>query len=222
MGTPVEPVPRPTHRAWDSGTVDEKAGQDAGHLTGHAHVPALKELAAQVLARAATRDSARDAHRDKPRNNCPTAPEIERAAGQSPLFAADAQWREYFEERAAIREHDGRMSRASAAALALDDCIARWRALNPLSESGDGACVHCGESAPDTPVLARGGHAWTPWECWAPMNAACTEVARTAVMTVIGFPRDFDTRQETSAFRGANRPEEGGWPRSGTEPHGIK
>jgi hypothetical protein len=45
-------------------------------------------------------------------------------------------WRDYFEERAAIREHDGGMSRADAEAGALADCVARWRALNPLPASG--------------------------------------------------------------------------------------
>jgi hypothetical protein len=97
-----------------------------------------------------------------------------------------AWWRELYEERAAIREHDGGMSRADAEAGALADCVARWRALNPLSASGDGACVQCGKARPDTPVLARGGHAWLHRECWAPMNAARNEVAFAAVRALLG------------------------------------
>lgn len=74
-------------------------------------------------------------------------------------------WRHHYEERAAIREHDGGLSRADAEAGALADCVARWRVLNPLPASDDRACVHCGEARPDTPVLAPGGHAWLHREC---------------------------------------------------------
>jgi hypothetical protein len=97
-----------------------------------------------------------------------------------------AGWRDYFEERAAIREHDGGLSRADAEAGALADGVARWRALNPLPASGDEACAHCGKARPDTPVLARGGHAWLHRECWAPMNAARNEMAFAAVRALLG------------------------------------
>jgi hypothetical protein len=100
-----------------------------------------------------------------------------------------SDWRDYFEERAAIREHDGGLSRTDADAGALADCVARWRALNPLPASGDGACVHCGRAGADTPVLARGGHAWLHRECWAPMNAERNQLARRAVEEVLGLPR---------------------------------
>lgn len=95
-------------------------------------------------------------------------------------------WRDYFEERAAIREHDGGMSRADAEAGAMADCVARWRALNPLPASGDGVCVQCGKTGPDTPVLARGGHAWLHRECWGPMNASRNEMAFAAVRALLG------------------------------------
>jgi hypothetical protein len=97
-----------------------------------------------------------------------------------------AWWCELYEERAAIREHDGDMPRADAEAGALADCVARWRALNPLPASGDGACVQCGGVGPDTPVLARDGHAWLHRECWAPMNAARNETAFAAVRALLG------------------------------------
>jgi hypothetical protein len=97
-------------------------------------------------------------------------------------------WRGYFEERAAIREHDGGMSRADAEAGALADCVARWRALNPLPPSDDGACVQCGEARPDTPVLARGGHAWLHRQCWGAMNAARQREAEAAVRALLAEP----------------------------------
>lgn len=95
-------------------------------------------------------------------------------------------WRDYFEERAAIREYDGRMSRADAEAGAIADCVARWRALNPPPASGDGACVQCGKTGPDTPVLARDGHAWLHRECWGPMNTSRNERAFAAVRALLG------------------------------------
>ena len=95
-------------------------------------------------------------------------------------------WRDYFEERAAIREHDGGMSRPDAEADAMADCVARWRALNPLPASDDRACIQCGKTGPDTPVLARGGHAWLHRECWVPMNAARNETAFAAVRVLLG------------------------------------
>lgn len=100
-----------------------------------------------------------------------------------PVLQCD--WREYFEERAAIREHDGGMSRADAEVGALADCVARWRALNPLPASTDSACIHCGKARPDTPVLACGGHAWLHRACWAPLNAAQNEAARKAVLAAL-------------------------------------
>lgn len=82
------------------------------------------------------------------------------------------RWREYFEERAAIRQYDGGLSRVEAEAAALLDMAARWRGENPLPASDRAACYHCGRSAPCTPVLAgsQGEHAWLHRECWAPMN----------------------------------------------------
>ncbi|MEQ1707793.1 MAG: hypothetical protein ABL864_05630 [Terricaulis sp.] len=101
---------------------------------------------------------------------------------------SQSDWRDYFEERAAIREHDGGLSRADAEAGALADCVARWRALNPLPASGDDACAHCGGAAPCTPVLAPGGHAWLHRECVYPMNRALDAAARAAVLAALESP----------------------------------
>ena len=94
-------------------------------------------------------------------------------------------WRYHFEERAAIREYDGGLSRPEAEAGAFADCVARWRALNPLPASESRTCVHCRRDYADTPVLARGGHAWLHGSCWEPMNAARDEVARQAVTALL-------------------------------------
>jgi hypothetical protein len=94
-------------------------------------------------------------------------------------------WRHCFEERAAIREHDGGIPRAEAEAGAMADCVARWRALNPLPASGNGTCIHCGMPQPDTPVLACGGHAWLHKGCWLAMDAARQCEAETAIRAAL-------------------------------------
>lgn len=101
----------------------------------------------------------------------------------SPVLNFD--WRELFEERAAIREHDGGLSRADAEAGALFDLAQRWRAMHPLPASLGATCVHCGEPEPCTPMLARGGHAWLHRACWAPMDNARRLQAEAAIRALL-------------------------------------
>jgi hypothetical protein len=96
------------------------------------------------------------------------------------------RWRDLFEERAAIREHDGGLSRGAAEAGALGDLAQLWRSENPLPVSGAAACAHCGKRGADTPVLARGGHAWLHKPCWGPMNEARQQEALAAVQALLG------------------------------------
>lgn len=150
-------------------------------------VPDVKTLATQVLERIEGRNGARNAERNTTvAGRCIGNEGAQHLAEHGRTARDCAGWRNYFEERAAIREHDGGMSRIDAEAGALADCVARWRALNPFPASGDGACVQCGKARPDTPVLARGGHAWLHRECWAPMNAARNAMAFAAVRALLG------------------------------------
>lgn len=173
MGTPLETVPRPTTRNAGRGTVDERSGQGAGQVPGQAGPSTLKELAAKVLARTDSRDIARDVNRDTVRKACPTAPELPRRAGQSPAFVSDTRWRDYFEERAAMRENGDGISRAEAESAALHDCAQRWRAENPLAPAPQSSCARCGravKAADAMPVLAAGGHAWLHADCYPAMR----------------------------------------------------
>ncbi len=95
------------------------------------------------------------------------------------------RWRDVFEERAAIRQHDGGMNCADAEAGALADLAQRWRSETPLPASGAAACAHCGKRGADTPVLARGGHAWLHKACWGPMNEARQQEALAAVQALL-------------------------------------
>lgn len=168
--------PEPAGR--DSGTASTEAGQSAGQNAGRLRAPSLKELATQVLARAGERDRPRDTVRD---SASVRRPAVAGNSGQS----EDLRWRHDFEERAAIREHDGGMSRADAEAAALLDCAALWRSRNPLPPTGpNDPCCHCDlpMTVEDrTPVLAAGGHAWLHRHCWAPMNEARQQEALVAV-----------------------------------------
>jgi hypothetical protein len=87
---------------------------------------------------------------------------------------ADAQdWRDWYEERAAIAEHDRDLPRAEAKALAYERCVVQWMNLNPPPENGPECCVQCGNPMDDLAALpfltGAGGHVWmhsgchTPW-----------------------------------------------------------
>lgn len=64
-------------------------------------------------------------------------------------------WREYFEERAAIAEHDGKLPRHRAEGAAWESTIAEWCRRNPPRLT-PGLCAACGAS------LDLTGHGWRP------------------------------------------------------------
>ena len=83
-------------------------------------------------------------------------------------------WRAFFDERAAIREHDGELPRRDAERLALNDCIDWWLTQHPPEPTDDGdGCVHCGNVLGDdgVPVLARNSHTWLHSACHPPWLA---------------------------------------------------
>jgi len=111
------------------------------------------------------------------------------AAGEELPWSERAEaerWRDAFEEKAAIREHDGGLPRAEAEAAALLDMAARWRSENPLPASDRAACYHCGRPAPCTPVLSDNGHIWLHEQCWVPMNEKRQNEALAAVRALLG------------------------------------
>jgi hypothetical protein len=94
-----------------------------------------------------------------------------------------ADWQAYFEERAAIREFDGRLPRVGAERLAFDDTVAHWLSAHPTSASDVEQCAHCGYRTRGEllPVLASGGHVWVHNKCWSDWYAARTREAVAAV-----------------------------------------
>lgn len=185
--TPAESVARCNTLGAQHATPAQRAQHHAQQGAQRSPAPDMKTLATQALERIEGRKSACNTERNTAvAGRCIGSEGAQHPAEHERTARDCAGWRDYFEERAAIREHDGGMSRADAEAGALADCVARWRALNPLPASRDGACVQCGKARPDTPVLARGGHAWLHRECWAPMNAARNAMAFAAVRALLG------------------------------------
>ncbi len=185
--TPAESVARCNTLGAQHATPAQRAQHPAQQDAQRSPAPDVKTLATQALERIERRNGARNTERNTAVAGCCIGNDGAQHPAEHERTARErAGWCDYFEERAAIREHDGGMSRADAEAGALADCVARWRALNPLPASGDGACVQCGKARPDTPVLARGGPAWLHRECWAPMNAARNEMALAAVRALLG------------------------------------
>ena len=77
-------------------------------------------------------------------------------------------WRLYFEERAAVAEFDGGLSRDEAEAQAFEGCIVDWLNWNP-APSAPGHCALCGGDESDVPAVpfgTRETHTWPHRQCW--------------------------------------------------------
>ncbi len=95
-------------------------------------------------------------------------------------------WRAFFDERAGIAEHDGRLSRIDAEQQAYECCISEWLWRNPPPASGPERCAHCGEPLGEPgrdhlPFLTGdGGHTWLHSGChgvWTAQRRAEAVVA---------------------------------------------
>lgn len=79
-------------------------------------------------------------------------------------------WRAFFDERAAMAEFDGGLTRDQAEAQAFRYCVMQWLNRNP-SSSVAGRCASCGQAeAKHAMVLPYGtdpgAHTWLHAECW--------------------------------------------------------
>ncbi len=85
-------------------------------------------------------------------------------------------WRVFFEERAAIAEFAGELSRIDSEAQAFECCIVEWLNRNPeLSEAG--SCAWCRGPDDDGHVVVPfghepQGHTWLHTGCWSPWSHA--------------------------------------------------
>ena len=110
-------------------------------------------------------------------------------------------WKVFFDERAAIREHDGRTPRQEAERLALEELIEHWRALNPMPASApEIGCIQCRTGAGGADLLphvaAGKGHTWIHQHCWRAFDEARRQEARAALEKMIPDLRTRDPLEE--------------------------
>ena len=81
-------------------------------------------------------------------------------------------WRDFYDERAAIAQFDGGLSRPDAEAQAWECCLSSWLNTNPSPETSDGVCAQCGGHLGDFNCIpiARpdAGATWLHAPCHAP------------------------------------------------------
>lgn len=81
-------------------------------------------------------------------------------------------WLDFYDERAAILEHEIGLPRRRAEQEALEHCISRWLASNPPKIPSDYCCVSCGRATtPSDMALALFDgehHAWIHPRCHVP------------------------------------------------------
>jgi hypothetical protein len=85
-------------------------------------------------------------------------------------------WQAYFDERAAIAEFDGGLSRPEAEKRAVEHCISEWLYQHPMSSDAKDGCLACGETDRPSdgllPVGLGGGQVW--------LHRGCSSAWRTA------------------------------------------
>jgi hypothetical protein len=74
-------------------------------------------------------------------------------------------WQAHYDERAAIAEFDGGLSRQEAEAVALDFCVGEWLSRDPVDSDADDGCLVCNESDRANDILLAvglggAGQAW--------------------------------------------------------------
>ena len=96
-------------------------------------------------------------------------------------------WRDHFEERAAIIVHDGELPRPEAERQALEATIIHWMNLSPPPILDDDHCAQCGKPVgridnDSVPFLAGGdGHVWLHHGCHAAWMASRRREATEAI-----------------------------------------
>lgn len=99
-------------------------------------------------------------------------------------------WRNFFEERAAIAEFDDGLPRDQAEARAFACCVSEWLNRNPV-RSPPGRCHGCGQAEHgEDPLLPFGtettGHAWLHSRCWPNWHAS-RKAEAAAALSIFGI-----------------------------------
>jgi len=91
------------------------------------------------------------------------------------------EWRAFYDERAAIAEFDGGLSRQDAEALAHACCVTEWLNRHPVRSSPERCLSCCQGELPNEPLVPFGtattGHVWLHDRCWEDWHAERATVA---------------------------------------------
>jgi hypothetical protein len=114
-------------------------------------------------------------------------------------------WQAYFDERAGVREYDGRHERSEAERLALEDTIAHWLQFNLLlAPDPSHACIYCNRAGqPGNPLVAAPtgcGHVWVHDWCWTSWSKARQHEAYEALLSM-----GLQTKYQCTAHHHSNR-----------------
>jgi hypothetical protein len=118
------------------------------------------------------------------------SPKSERAAEWD-----SEDWLAFFNERAAIGEHDGELDRPEAELQAFEATIIHWMNLNPPPNHDDDHCAQCerlvGRIGTDSvPFLTGGdGHVWLHHGCHTAWMA-CRRREATEAINTMGIARE--------------------------------
>jgi hypothetical protein len=89
----------------------------------------------------------------------------------SDIWSAE-DWRSFYDERAAVAEHEGGLPRATAESRAFACCVVEWLNQNPARSSSVICCWCGGIERAGNELLPFGvgsaGHAWLHSACWNP------------------------------------------------------
>src|SRR5215213_5732665 len=103
-------------------------------LTGHVPTPAT--VATDATVPSTIRENVASVARvAAPHSVRSDATELQRTTGPECEEDCSRDWHAYFEERAAVREHDGGLPRTDAERLAYEDVTCRWLYSNPPAAS---------------------------------------------------------------------------------------
>jgi hypothetical protein len=95
---------------------------------------------------------------------------------QPPARWSAEYWQAYFDERAAIAEHDGKLDRPQAEGRAYQACLAEWLDRNPVSSSPEAGCVVCGAMDRPGDGLLPGGIGVKREQVW--LHKGCVKTWR--------------------------------------------
>ncbi len=110
----------------------------------------------------------------------------------SPTWSAE-DWQLYYEERAAIGEFEGELSRSEAECRAFACCISEWLNRHPEPSEPD-RCAWCEKVDQSKHVVVpfgsgRSGHTWLHPECWTAWYEKQRQEARRALTDMsVGAP----------------------------------